>query len=423
MLKTKQKVLLTAALTMIMLWAFGLCVFAAPATPTGLKQTNASSTSVEFAWNKVSGANYYIVERSSDQRNWVYVKNKLQNNESIFSLNAGSTYFVRVRATTDGYVDGSNYDVNNSAAQGDVSAATAPLAVVTSPKEPTNIRQTGATKNSITLEWNASIGATSYLVYSGETLLGNVKTNRITINNIAPATKKYYNVYAIRQSSTVAAASYYSANIYAVSAPDKIGGVGLYWSGMNSSKSSKYNYCVEWNSSYNVDGYQVEWCDQKGKVVKRTESGRTYLSSILKLPTKLRNKAFKVRVRGFVNDSGGSKIYGEWSADKVIVPYAQITSAKLASKSSLNYAIKWKKISGAKSYTIYRATSYNGKYKKVGTTKKNNFVIKKNKARRNYYYYVSANKVKVGKKRYNTTKGSFRHDYNGYYLYYKYTWN
>lgn len=223
MLKTKQRVLMTAALTMIMLWAFGLCVFAAPATPTGLKQTKASSTWLEFEWNKVPGANYYIVERSSDQRNWVYVKNKLQNNESIFSLNAGSTYFVRVRATTDGYVDDSDYDVNNSAAQGNISAASASLAVVTAPKEPTNLRQTAATKNSITLEWNASIGATSYLVYSGETLLGNVKTNKITINNIAPATKKYYNVYAIRQSSTVAAVSYYSTRIYAVTAPDKIG--------------------------------------------------------------------------------------------------------------------------------------------------------------------------------------------------------
>ena len=227
MLKTKQKVLMTVALTMIMLWAFGLCVLAAPATPTGLKQTNASSSSVNIAWNKVSGASHYIVERSSDQRNWVYVKNKSQNEDYLSSLNAGSTYFVRVRATTDGYVDSSDYDVNNSAAQGNISAATAPLAVVTSPKEPTNLRQTGATKNSITLEWNASIGATSYLIYSGETYLGTAKTNKMTINNIAPATKKYYDVYAVRQSSTVAAVSYYGARIYATTAPDKIGGVGL----------------------------------------------------------------------------------------------------------------------------------------------------------------------------------------------------
>lgn len=414
MFKKKQKVLMTVALTMIMLWAFGLCVFAAPATPTGLKQTGSNERAIRVQWNTVAGARYYIIESSRDQRNWTYEDYTSLNQDTIYSLDKGSTYYVRIRAA-ETYVFGSDeYDITNPAAQGQISAATAPLAVVTSPDNVSNLRHTGATKNSVTLEWSGSVGATSYLIYNGNTYLGTTATNKITLNNIPPSTEKRYDVYAIRKSPTYTAVSDYYSYIYAVTAPDKIGGVGLYWSNMNSSSSSnKYQYCVEWNNA-NADGYQVEWRDAKGKLVKRTEVGSYSLSSTLKLPTKLRYKAFKVRVRGFASLTGGNKAYGDWSNDKVIVPYAQITNRKMVSKYSTDVKVTWKKISGAKSYTIYRGTSLKGKYKKVGTTRNNSYVIKKNKKYTDYYVYVLANKVKVGKKSYNTTKGSQAHDANYY---------
>ncbi len=415
MLKTKQKVLMTAALTMIMLWAFGLCVFAAPATPTGLKQSGDSERSVTIEWNKVSEARYYIIELSQDQKNWAYDNYWYSNKNTIYQLNTGSTYFVRVRASDSLVNSGSQYDVNNTAAQDGISAASAPLAVVTAPTKPSNLRQTGATPSSVTLEWNAQAGATSYEIYSGKTLLGSTASTKITLNNISPSTTIGYNVYSIRKSPTYTASSDYYSSIYAKTAPNKISGVGLYRSSMNGGPSSKYQYCIDWDYT-SADGYQVEWRDQKGKLVKRTEAGKYSLSSTLKLPSKLRNKAFKVRVRGFVKVENDIKGYGEWSAYKVIVPYAQITSTKLTSKKGTDVKITWKKISGAKTYTIYRGTSLKGKFKKIGTVKNNSYVIKKNKKYRTYYVYVLANKVKVGKKRYNTTKGTQGHDTINYWV-------
>lgn len=57
-----------------------------------------------------------------------------------------------------------------------------------------------------------------------------------------------------------------------------------------------------------------------------------------------------------------------------------------ASKGKLT--LKWKKINGAQSYTVYRSTSKDGTYKKIGTTKKLNYADKKVKKGTTYYYKV-----------------------------------
>lgn len=60
-----------------------------------------------------------------------------------------------------------------------------------------------------------------------------------------------------------------------------------------------------------------------------------------------------------------------------------------AGKTSAN--ITWKKVEGATKYTVYRATSKNGKYTKVGTINKTTFTDKKLTKGKNYYYKVVAN--------------------------------
>lgn len=55
--------------------------------------------------------------------------------------------------------------------------------------------------------------------------------------------------------------------------------------------------------------------------------------------------------------------------------------------------VKWKKVSKASGYYVYRSTSKNGKYKKVATIKKGStvkYVDKKLKSNKKYYYKVKA---------------------------------
>ena len=60
-------------------------------------------------------------------------------------------------------------------------------------------------------------------------------------------------------------------------------------------------------------------------------------------------------------------------------------------ESSGKPVITWEKISGAKKYTVYRATSETGKYKKLGTTTKLSYTNSKASVGTTYYYKVIAN--------------------------------
>lgn len=68
--------------------------------------------------------------------------------------------------------------------------------------------------------------------------------------------------------------------------------------------------------------------------------------------------------------------------------------------------VKWKKVSKASGYYVYRSTSKNGKYKKVATIKKGStvkYVDKKLKSNKKYYYKVKAYTTTSGVK----AEGSF----------------
>ncbi len=67
------------------------------------------------------------------------------------------------------------------------------------------------------------------------------------------------------------------------------------------------------------------------------------------------------------------------------------TNLKATQSGKNKVKVKWSKVEGAKKYTIYRATSKNGKYKKVATSKTNSYKDTKLKKGQKYYYKVVAN--------------------------------
>lgn len=83
------------------------------------------------------------------------------------------------------------------------------------------------------------------------------------------------------------------------------------------------------------------------------------------------------------------------AASKVKKP-AQVKSLTLKAKSTTSVAVKFKKVTGAKGYKVYRATSANGKYKLVKTlkgVKKVSYTDTKLRADTRYYYKVRAYKT------------------------------
>ena len=148
-----------------------------PTTPTNLRVTATTSTSVSLAWNAStdnSGSfTYTIRELSSGQTRTLP---KTQTSFAWTGLTPSRSYRFLVFAR-----DAAG---NQSANSNTVTAAT-PAAPV--PPTPANLRVSAATLDSITLAWDASPGATSYQVSRGPTTYGTVQTT-LTLYGLAPGT-------------------------------------------------------------------------------------------------------------------------------------------------------------------------------------------------------------------------------------------
>lgn len=66
-----------------------------------------------------------------------------------------------------------------------------------------------------------------------------------------------------------------------------------------------------------------------------------------------------------------------------------VTSVKATNSAKGTAKITWKKVSGAEKYTIYRSTSENGTYEKIGTSKTTSYTDKKASKGTTYYYKIS----------------------------------
>lgn len=90
----------------------------------------------------------------------------------------------------------------------------------------------------------------------------------------------------------------------------------------------------------------------------------------------------------------------EASSTKINTP----KNVKASVSGTTNVKVKWSKVKNAKRYTIYRATSKKGKYKKVGTSKTTSFVNKNLARGKTYYYKVVANGKSSNSKKSNYSK-------------------
>ena len=79
---------------------------------------------------------------------------------------------------------------------------------------------------------------------------------------------------------------------------------------------------------------------------------------------------------------------------------SKITSVKRTTPISTSVKVSWKKVSGAYGYSLYHATSENGKYLRIRSTVKTTWTDTKLKTGKTYYYKVRTYKYINGKRVY-----------------------
>ena len=380
---------------MLSVCVFAFVVFLAAGTQSkaattnmGLKQTDAGSSSVELEWNAQLGADHYHVQLSQDGKTWVDMDYSSSPTVYVNNLTAGANYYARIVAYKGSHYTGSHQ----------VMAISETAIVGTKPAEVTGLKQTAAGVNSISMSWNASAGAASYVIYGyinyNWTQIGTSATNSATITGIAATTSTNFAVAAVKNVTGGTVVGDRSDSVQMKAVPIKVSQIAMqyYW---DSLKEAKYI----WTDVNNADGYQYEVKSANGK---KTYFRATSTSSYTYVKPFPRGIFVKARVRAYVT-VGNKVYYGAWS------PYTyHASSKKVTAKRSSNgkkISLKWKKVSGACGYQVYVSTKSTGGFKKVKSlsSKKSSYTITKcgkKKLKKGKTYYIQLRyQTKVGKKK------------------------
>ena len=165
-------------------------------------------------------------------------------------------------------------------------------------------------------------------------------------------------------------------------------------------KSNSYNSIkVSWSKQSQVTGYQIYRSTNKKtwkKVATISKSKTSYTNK--KLTT---GKKYYYKIRAY-KKVGSKTYYSKFSKVYNATPKLSKVSITSITTSSNQAKLKWKKVSGASGYIIYRANTKNGKYKKITTknSKTLSYTNQKLTYGKTYYYKLRAYKTVDGKKVY-----------------------
>lgn len=248
------------------------------------------------------------------------------------------------------------------------------------PAKVTGLKATTRTSTTVALTWNKVVGATAYAVeyFNGKSWVSKTVTaNSATITGLKAKTAYKFRVRAY--SKVAGAYGDYSAVVTSSTAVAKVAGI-------KASSRTASSITLTWTKVAGAKGYEV-WM-LKGK--KWVKVGTTAKNSITVKKLKA-NTTYQFKIRAY--DS--AKVYGDFSAvAKVATGLAKVTGVKAKTTKS-SVTLSWKKVSGAKTYEVYKLQGK--KWKKVGTAKKTTFTLKKGlKKNTTYKFKVRAvSKAKV----------------------------
>ena len=231
------------------------------------------------------------------------------------------------------------------------------------------------------LTWNAVYGATSYRIYrstskgSGYSLLGTTTATSYTNTGAKAGTTYYYRVKACNDAGLSPYSNVVSGKVKSVtpkpSAPVvKIG---------NSSTSGKP--MLTWNAVSGATSY---------KVYRATSQNGTYSLLGTVTATSYTNTGAKAGVTYYYKvkavNSAGESAYSNTVSGRATVTTLTMGHSATSGKPMLT----WKAVSGAASYKVYRATTKNGAYSVINTTKALTYTNTGAALGTTYYYKVEA---------------------------------
>ena len=301
--------------------------------------------------------------------------------KSVTYINEGA--FYSCGSMTDVYYAGTTADWEKITiwdGNGDLTSATLHCAK-SAPTAPAVKLGNSAASGKPMLTWNAVEGATSYRIYrstskgSGYSLLGTTTATSYTNTGAKAGTTYYYRVKACNDAGLSPYSNIVSGKVKSVtpkpSAPVvKIG---------NSASSGKP--MLTWNAVSGATSY---------KVYRATSQNGTYSLLGTVTATSYTNTGAKAGVTYYYKvkavNSAGESAFSNVVSGKTTVTILTMGHSSTSGKPQLT----WKAVSGAASYKVYRATTKNGAYTVINTTKALTYTNVGAALGTTYYYKVEA---------------------------------
>ena len=340
-----------------------------PLTAPSVTGGNDSQGRPTLKWDKVAGAAKYEVYRSYSQ-NGNYSKYSTQTSTGYTNssyLTSGSTYYYKVRAL----------DANGTAGPwSDVVAVTCRLGL-TAP----SVTGGNDSQGRPTLKWNAVTGAAKYEVYrarskDGDYIKYSTQTSTGYTNSayLTSGSTYYYKVRALDANGTAGPWS----DVVAVTCR-----LGLTAPTVTGGNDSQGRPTLKWNAVSGAAKYEVYRARSKdGDYIKYSTVTGTSYTNISYIEN---GNTYYYKVRALKSDGTA----GAWSS-VVSVTYKQTLSAPTVTggnDAQGRPTLKWKVVTGAAKYEVYRARSMNGDYIKYSTVTGTSYTNTSYIENGNTYYY------------------------------------
>ncbi|MCI8992123.1 MAG: hypothetical protein HFG80_05255 [Eubacterium sp.] len=372
-----------------------------------IKSLTPAFNKIEVKWEKVANANGYELYYSTT-KNGTYQKITTVSAGKALTyvhknLTPSRTYYYAVRAYAqkNGVTSYSDYSKVQSA-----KTALQPVKL----KSVSNYNY-----KTLKLSWSKNSESTGYIIYrstrqkSGYKRIKTITNNKTTSYkdaNCKTGTKYYYKIIAYKKTSAKtykSAASEIKSQTAKCSKPKTV-----------TVSSAAYNkLTIKWSAVNGANGYYIYRSTSKNG--KYTKVGTVSKKNTLKFTDTKRTcgKKYYYKVVAWRKVSGKKKagISSDAKAGKAVPAAPKVT---LTAKNNKKIQVSWKKVAGAESYTVLRATSKNGTYKVVKKGIKNlTWTNSGLTANKRYYYKVMAVRKGVeGKKSSAASKVAFNFGLN-----------
>jgi fibronectin type 3 domain-containing protein len=320
-----------------------------------------------LSWNKISGAKKYEIHRSVNGGTFKKLTTTTKTTYTDTKATAGAECTYKVKAL------GSSSKYNGGF--GETGSCYVTLAA------PALTAKVDTASGKPTLSWKKVTGAAGYAIYrsvnGGEYQLLTTVTG-VSYKDTATSADNQYSYYVITLGKAEvfnSAASATKTVTVAVGQPKLSGTVNangkpvISWTAVDDAVSYKVYRATSSSSS-------------KFKTPIVTVTDTTYVDETVAAGKTYYYKVVAVGANSESVMSAYVKLTGKCAAPEISVE---------VNAESGKPVLSWEKITGAKKYTVYRATSENGKYKSLGTTTKLTYTDKKATAGTTYYYKVIAN--------------------------------